>query len=89
MDKRCESKPRFSASKLPLPMRVASLTPLPAPAPTPTSTRIHLDLSVISTNSKRKPMRRQSGLLTVKMGALSVPRAACPAFGSPIRLEAG
>ena len=27
--------------------------------------------------------------MTVKMDALSVPHAACPAFGSPIRLEAG
>ena len=34
-------------------------------------------------------MRTQSGLLTVKTDALSVPRAASPAFGSPIRLEAG
>lgn len=87
--RKSKSKPRLSASKLPLPMRVTSPTPLPTPAPASTSTRIHLDLSVVSTGSKRKPMRRQSGLLTVKTDALSVPRAASPAFGSPIRLEAG
>lgn len=37
----------------------------------------------------RKTLRRPSGLLEINTEGLSVPRSASPAFGSPIRLEAG
>ena len=37
----------------------------------------------------RKTIRRQSGLLKVATESLAVPRSGSPAFGSPIRLEAG
>ncbi|KAF9009695.1 hypothetical protein BDQ17DRAFT_1323225 [Cyathus striatus] len=85
--KSTRSKPRLSASKLPLPTLTSS--PPPPPVPT-TSTHTHMDLASLSTpSSKRKPSRRQSGLLTVNTEALSVPRPASPAFGSPIRLQAG
>lgn len=55
---------------------------------------MHVDLNESSTRTRRKPARRQSGLLTVNTrgldeGPLSVPRAPSPAFGSPIRREAG
>lgn len=40
-------------------------------------------------HKSRKQIRRQSGLLTVNTEALSVPRSGSPAFGSPIRLQAG
>ncbi|TFK35465.1 hypothetical protein BDQ12DRAFT_688188 [Crucibulum laeve] len=84
--KRKKTKPRLSASKLPLPMRVASPTPLPTPVQTP----LHVDLNAVAAGTKRKATsRRQSGLLSVNTDSLSVPRPASPAFGSPIRLEAG
>jgi hypothetical protein len=35
------------------------------------------------------PLRCCRGLLTVNTETLSVPRSGSPAFGSPIRLEAG
>ncbi|KAH9483493.1 hypothetical protein JR316_0002961 [Psilocybe cubensis] len=71
--KKTKSKPRLSASKLPLPTR--------APSPTPTGSN---DVS-----KPKKTIRRQSGLLSVNTEVLSVPRSGSPAFGSPIRLEAG
>ncbi|KDR82140.1 hypothetical protein GALMADRAFT_135503 [Galerina marginata CBS 339.88] len=84
--KKSKTKPRLSASKLPLPTR--------GPSPTPSSTAApvdpHIDIDPPSTSSKpRKTVRRQSGLLTVNTESLSVPRSGSPAFGSPIRLEAG
>jgi len=84
--KKPKSKPRLSASKLPLPTR--------GPSPIPSSTVINpiepgaADKLSAGTKS-RKTIRRQSGLLSVNTEALSVPRSASPAFGSPIRLEAG
>lgn len=42
-----------------------------------------------SSTKPRKTLRRPSGLLEINTEALSVPRSASPAFGSPIRLEAG
>jgi hypothetical protein len=39
--------------------------------------------------TKRKSLRRQSGLLSIDTENLAPPRPASPAFGSPIRLEAG
>lgn len=53
----------------------------------------HQELEYISAGSHlskpRKTLRRPSGLLEINTEALSVPRSASPAFGSPIRLEAG
>lgn len=83
--KKSKSKPRLSTSKLPLPTRGPSPTP-PFPQPT---VSYDIETSIISNSSKRKPSRRQSGLLTVNTESLSVPRSGSPAFGSPIRLEAG
>jgi hypothetical protein len=83
--KSSKSKPRLSASRLPLPARVVdppSLLPLADAA-----TTSELWQSGSSTKP-RKPTRRQSGLLSVN-DALSVPRAPSPAFGSPIRRAAG
>ena len=82
--KKSKSKPRLSASKLPLPSRGPSPTFLPQP---PQSS--NTEPSIISKPPKRIPSRRQSGLLTVSTETLSVPRSGSPAFGSPIRLEAG
>lgn len=78
----------ISASSLPLPARVASPPPLPMP--------IQVNLVQSTASSKRKG-RRQSSLLSVNASVTSVqrgqgmvpPRAASPAFGSPIRREAG
>lgn len=78
--RKSKSKPRLSASKLPLPSRGASPT---SSAPPPMVNLLDSD------STKRKPSRRQSGLLTINTNILSVPRAPSPAFGSPIRLEAG
>ncbi|KAH6899164.1 hypothetical protein BKA70DRAFT_1198417 [Coprinopsis sp. MPI-PUGE-AT-0042] len=77
--KRKSSKRRSSTSSLPLPSRPAS-----------TST-VHLDLTVAHSTTKRnKPLRRQSGMLVpYPDDPLSVPRASSPAFGSPVRLQAG
>ncbi|KAF8162655.1 hypothetical protein B0H34DRAFT_794454 [Crassisporium funariophilum] len=83
--RKAKSKPRLSASKLPLPTRGPSPTPNAGP---PLSAQ-HVDLTAASSSSKRKPVRRQSGLLTVNTDNLSVPRSGSPAFGSPIRLAAG
>ncbi|KAF9460906.1 hypothetical protein BDZ94DRAFT_1283711 [Collybia nuda] len=78
-------KPRLSASRLPLPSRVSSPPPL-----LPQSTNVlHADLESGPSTKSRKPSRRQSGLLSVNTESLAVPRAASPAFGSPIRREAG
>lgn len=48
----------------------------------------HISASLHS-SKPRKTLRRPSGLLEINTEALSVPRSASPAFGSPIRLEAG
>ncbi|KAF8802998.1 hypothetical protein BYT27DRAFT_6747755 [Phlegmacium glaucopus] len=85
--KKSKSKPRLSASKLPLPTRDSS--PIPFTSQPPVPVPYNVEPSVISDSSKRKPSRRQSGLLTVNTEALSVPRSGSPAFGSPSRLEAG
>ncbi|KAF8889809.1 hypothetical protein BD779DRAFT_1671582 [Infundibulicybe gibba] len=77
--------------RLPLPSRVS---PPPPPAPTlvPTPAPLRLDMNHLATKQKKKPPRRQSGLLaaenTDEREPLSVPRAPSPAFGSPIRREA-
>ncbi|KAJ3502638.1 hypothetical protein NLJ89_g8794 [Agrocybe chaxingu] len=84
-----KEKTRERASKLPV--LTASLEPHAHPTPT------HVDLLSIASSSTsaskpRRTIRRQSGLLTVNTAAteaLSVPRSGSPAFGSPIRLEAG
>lgn len=83
--KKSKTKPRLSASKLPLPARGQS------PSLVPPSAEIHfVDITTVATSFKpRKGSRRQSGLLTVNTDSLSVPRSGSPAFGSPIRLEAG
>lgn len=83
--KKSKTKPRLSASKLPLPMRASS----PTRSATPLGVR-HNDTASTSQLSKhRKTVRRPSGFLELNMDALSVPRSGSPAFGSPIRLEAG
>ena len=82
--KKSKSKPRLSASKLPLPSRGPSPTFPPQPPQSGNT-----ETSITSKPLKRIPSRRQSGLLTVKTETLSVPRSGSPAFGSPVRLEAG
>lgn len=80
------------ASTLPMLARVASPPPLPMP--------LHVNMTAEKETSTKRKGRRQSGLLSVnttvasstqsKRGeGLIPPRAASPAFGSPIRMEAG
>ncbi|KIJ63388.1 hypothetical protein HYDPIDRAFT_29636 [Hydnomerulius pinastri MD-312] len=89
---RRKSKDRLSASRLPLPSRVASPPPLPTP--------LHVNLAERESSTKRKTGRRQSGLLSVNTNVgtsgrsergerVIPPRAASPAFGSPVRRDAG
>ncbi|KAF4614794.1 hypothetical protein D9613_003499 [Agrocybe pediades] len=84
--KKPKAKPRLSASKLPLPTRGPSLLP---PSTDATAFDQATDEAVSVAPKPRKTIRRQSGLLSVNTEALSVPRSASPAFGSPVRLEAG
>ncbi|KIJ12574.1 hypothetical protein PAXINDRAFT_171141 [Paxillus involutus ATCC 200175] len=88
---RRKAKDRLSASRLPLPSRV-SPPPLPAP--------LHVNVAERESSTKRKTGRRQSGLLSVntdvgtsagsgRAEGLVPPRAASPAFGSPVRRDAG
>ncbi|KIM52414.1 hypothetical protein SCLCIDRAFT_1223768 [Scleroderma citrinum Foug A] len=85
------ARDRLKASTLPVFTRVASPPPLPMP--------LYVNLTERETSAKRKS-RRQSGLLSVSTNVASStesergeglipPRAASPAFGSPIRREAG
>ncbi|GBE82871.1 hypothetical protein SCP_0412580 [Sparassis crispa] len=87
--KRRKTKPHTSDSRLPVPTRVASPPPVP-----------EIDFSEqLNKVGKRKPTRRQSGLLssvsitTVTSGGISTeimpPRPPSPAFGSPFRREVG
>ncbi|KAH8100368.1 hypothetical protein BXZ70DRAFT_939200 [Cristinia sonorae] len=80
-----KSKPRSSGSKLPLPTRAPSPPPLPAVgAPV-----INFDQELTKAG-KRKPTRRQSGLLTTSMSITTVtevPRAPSPVFGGPLHRE--
>lgn len=86
---RRKSKSRSSSSRLPLPTRVSSPPPIEIP-------RIDFD-EQLNKVGKRKPTRRQSGLLgassMVASGSNIVeaipPRPPSPAFGSPLRREAG
>ncbi len=84
--KKSKTKSKLSASKLPLPACGSSPTP-------PTTGEVgtqRVDLSAPNALTKpRKTIRRQSGLLKVTTESLAVPRSGSPAFGSPIRLEAG
>lgn len=88
-DKRkTKTKSRLSASKLPLPPRAISppsATHIPNMMPLPS----RVDYATSSGPAKRKSSRRQSGLLSIDTDNLAPPRPASPAFGSPIRLEAG
>jgi hypothetical protein len=70
--KRRHKSSRLSASRLPLPTRISSPPP-------------EIDLVTLG---KRKPVRRQSGLLTIdtrfmQEGSSSAGRPSSPAFGSP------
>ncbi|EGO22000.1 hypothetical protein SERLADRAFT_441228 [Serpula lacrymans var. lacrymans S7.9] len=87
-----KAKARLSASRLPLPARVASPPPLPTP--------LHINLQEQVVTGKKKSARRRSGLLKSTTDASGVdaddicetlipPRPASPAFGSPVRREAG
>lgn len=84
------ARDRLKASTLPVFTRVASPPPLPMP--------LYVNLTEREASAKRKS-RRQSGLLSVSTNVASStesergeglipPRAASPAFGSPIRREA-
>ncbi|SJL05049.1 uncharacterized protein ARMOST_08421 [Armillaria ostoyae] len=69
--RKVKTKPRLSASKLPLPSRIASPPPM-------------LDLSSVNVNSlRKKPARRQSGLLTVNIDMVneSMQRPVTPILG--------
>ncbi|KAG5637186.1 hypothetical protein H0H81_005443 [Sphagnurus paluster] len=79
--RKTKTKPRLSASRLPLPSRASSPPPL-----LPLSTGTETEPTPIT--KTQRPSRRQSGMLAVKTDALSVPRVPSPAFGSPIRREA-
>ncbi|KAG7086310.1 hypothetical protein E1B28_002274 [Marasmius oreades] len=92
-----KTKSRLSASRLPLPSRIASPPP---PEASTSSVPLQIDFeSLPQTTSKRKVSRRQSGLLidTRMSGydsapgasSLSISRPSSPAFGSPIRRAAG
>ncbi|KAG6816730.1 hypothetical protein H0H87_003427 [Tephrocybe sp. NHM501043] len=83
--RKTKTKPRLSASRLPLPSRMASPPPLLPQA----NGVFRTEFEPTPISKPRKPSRRQSGLLSVSNEALSVPRAASPAFGSPIRRAAG
>ncbi|KAH7890125.1 hypothetical protein F5I97DRAFT_1801344 [Phlebopus sp. FC_14] len=85
-------KTKDKLSRLPLPTREASPPPLPTP--------LHVNLAEREFSTKRKPSRRQSGLLSVNTNVgqsarqegsdkLIPPRASSPAFGSPVRRDAG
>ncbi|KAK7040323.1 hypothetical protein VNI00_009791 [Paramarasmius palmivorus] len=96
--RKAKAKARLSASRLPLPSRIAS----PPPQEIPTS---HVALQIDFTSippppaSKKKTSRRQSGLLIdtrmstleneAPPSSLTIPRPASPAFGSPIRRATG
>lgn len=87
--KSSKSKPRLSASRLPLPARVVEAPPLLPLAEAPLSSELQ-QVPVKSSTRPRKPSRRHSGLLMISADrSLSVPRAPSPAFGSPIRRAAG
>ncbi|KAK0186060.1 hypothetical protein F5146DRAFT_1124755 [Armillaria mellea] len=69
--RKVKTKPRLSASKLPLPSRIASPPPM-------------LDLSSVNVNPlRKKPARRQSGLLTVNIDMVneSLQRPVTPILG--------
>ncbi|TEB28371.1 hypothetical protein FA13DRAFT_1794101 [Coprinellus micaceus] len=80
--KSSKSRPRLSASNLPLATNRIS-TPPPVEPNNVNDDLVHMDLT--AAHSRRKPTRRQSGLLNVR----SQGRPASPAFGSPVRLQAG
>ncbi|KAF9228972.1 hypothetical protein BS17DRAFT_799528 [Gyrodon lividus] len=88
---RRKPKDRLSASRLPLPSRAS-----PPPLPTP----LHVNLVERESSTKRKTSRTQNGLLSVntdvgtsarsgRAEGRMPPRAASPAFGSPVRRDAG
>lgn len=88
---RRKTKDKLSLSRLPLPPRVASPPPLPTP--------LYVNFAERESSTKRKPSRRQSGLLSVntdvgtsigseRLEGLIHPRAASPALGSPERRDA-
>ncbi|KAG6840047.1 hypothetical protein C0991_009393 [Blastosporella zonata] len=83
--RKTKPKPRLSASRLPLPSRVAS----PPPLLPQTNGFFQAEFDAGPILKPKKPSRRQSGLLGASSEALSVPRAPSPAFGSPIRRAAG
>ncbi|TCD64180.1 hypothetical protein EIP91_004454 [Steccherinum ochraceum] len=80
---RKKTKPRSSSSRLPLPTRTSS----PPPIPTIDAPAINFD-EQLTKAGKRKPTRRQSGLLTTSMSITVTERPPSPAFGSPLRREA-
>lgn len=87
-----KSHRRLSASKLPLPSRVTSLSESMVSHRTSCITDHQTGSSSSSSGTtmttKRKSSRRQSGLMSIDTEKLVPPRPASPAFGSPIRLEA-
>ena len=83
---RKKNKPRSSGSRLPLPTRAPS-PPLP---PTPQDLPIRDFEDPVLKAGKRKPTRRQSGLLTTSMSITTItevgpPRSRSPVLGSPPR----
>ncbi|KAL0568665.1 hypothetical protein V5O48_013317 [Marasmius crinis-equi] len=93
--RKAKAKARLSASRLPLPSRIAS----PPPGASASSVSLQIDFeSIPQSTTKRKPSRRQSGLVIdtrvsgdsgCAAGSSSIPRPPSPAFGSPIRRAAG
>ncbi|KAH0584667.1 hypothetical protein J132_03192 [Termitomyces sp. J132] len=80
--RKVKAKSRLSTSRLPVPSRISSPPPQSDDA-------LQLVPDLMPASKPRKPLRRQSGLLSVDTETLSVPRAPSPAFGSPIRRAAG
>lgn len=83
---RRKTKPRSSGSRLPLPSRTST----PPPPPAIDAPVINFD-DQLTKAGKRKPTRRQSGLLATSMSITTVTevqRPASPAFGSPLRRDA-
>lgn len=77
---RNKSKPRSSGSRLPLPTRASSP---PLPPPPPEIPNLDLQDPVLRAG-KRKPTRRQSGLLTTSLSITTITEVLPPRPSSPV-----
>jgi hypothetical protein len=79
--RKIRTKPRLSASRLPLPARGSP--PLVNQPPSPTGPQINMEVALSNGAGLKKLPRRQSGLLSVNLAPL-MQRPPSPAFGSPV-----